>query len=46
MSSYIETADKREKADITTLNAEMAQTVEKINAPRTSIGAIINQIES
>ncbi|MDR6563744.1 MULTISPECIES: type I restriction-modification system subunit M [unclassified Arcicella] len=45
VSSYIETKDTREKVDIVQLNAEIATTVEKINALRSSIDAIINEIE-
>lgn len=46
VSSYIEARDTREKVDIASLNAEIAQTVEKINALRFSIDAIINEIEA
>ncbi|MEA5402713.1 type I restriction-modification system subunit M [Arcicella sp. DC2W] len=45
VSSYIETKDTREKVDIVQLNAEIATTVERINALRSSIDAIINEIE-
>lgn len=45
VSSYIETKDTREKVDIVQLNAEIATTVEKINTLRSSIDAIINEIE-
>jgi type I restriction enzyme M protein len=46
VSSYIEAKDSREKVDIIQLNAEIATTVEKINALRSSIDAIINEIEA
>jgi len=46
VSSYIEAKDNREKVDIIQLNAEIATTVEKINALRSSIDAIINEIEA
>jgi len=46
VSSYVEAKDTREKVDIQQLNAEIAKTVEKINALRTSIDAIINEIEA
>ena len=46
VSSYIEAKDTREKVVITKLNAEIATTVEKINALRSSIDAIINEIEA
>ena len=45
VSSYIEAKDNREQVDIVQLNAEIATTVEKINALRSSIDAIINEIE-
>ncbi|MCU0339019.1 MAG: type I restriction-modification system subunit M [Spirosomaceae bacterium] len=45
VSSYIEAKDNREKVDIIQLNAEIATTVEKITALRTSIDAIIMEIE-
>ncbi len=45
VSSYVEAKDNREKIDIKELNAEIAQTVEKINALRTDIDAIIKEIE-
>ena len=44
-SSYIEARDTREKVDIVQLNAEIAITVEKINSLRSSIDAIIEEIE-
>lgn len=46
VSSYIEAKDSREKVDIIQLNAEIATTVERINALRSSIDAIINEIEA
>ncbi|MCB9017075.1 MAG: type I restriction-modification system subunit M [Prevotellaceae bacterium] len=45
VSSYVEAKDNREKIDIKELNAEIAQTVEKINALRADIDAIIKEIE-
>jgi type I restriction enzyme M protein len=45
VSSYVEAKDNREKVDIHQLNADIAKTVEKINTLRTSIDAIINEIE-
>lgn len=45
VSSYVEARDTREKVDIVQLNAEIAATVEKINALRSSIDAIIEEIE-
>jgi type I restriction enzyme M protein len=45
VSSYVEAKDTREKIDIVKLNAEIATTVEKINALRSSIDAILNEIE-
>ena len=46
VSSYIEAKDNREKVDITVLNAEISKTVEKINALRISIDAIVAEIEN
>lgn len=46
VSSYIEAEDKREKVDIAVLNAEIAQTVAKINVLRASIDDIIKEIEA
>lgn len=46
VSSYVEAKDNREQVDIVELNAEIAQTVEKINALRTSIDEIIKEIEN
>ena len=45
VSSYVEAKDNREKVDITKLNAEISKTVEKINALRADIDAIIKEIE-
>lgn len=45
VSSYVEAKDNREQVDITTLNAEISKTVEKINALRISIDAIIKEID-
>jgi type I restriction enzyme M protein len=45
VSSYVEARDTREKVDIVQLNAEIAITVEKINSLRSSIDAIIEEIE-
>jgi type I restriction enzyme M protein len=46
VSSYVQAEDKREKVDITVLNAEIAQTVAKINALRADIDTIIKEIEA
>lgn len=46
VSSYVVAKDNREQVDITKLNAEIATTVEKINALRVSIDNIINEIEA
>jgi len=46
VSSYVEAKDKSEKVDITVLNAEISETVEKINALRSSIDAIVKEIEN
>ncbi|MBX7264212.1 MAG: type I restriction-modification system subunit M [Chitinophagaceae bacterium] len=46
VSSYVEAKDNREQVDIKLLNSEISKTVEKINALRTSIDAIISQIEN
>ena len=45
VSSYVETKDNREVIDIKQLNAEIGETVKKIDALRISIDAIINEIE-
>ncbi len=46
VSSYVEAKDNREKVDIAQLNAEIAATVEKINALRLSIDEIVKEIEA
>ncbi|PKQ63427.1 type I restriction-modification system subunit M [Labilibaculum filiforme] len=46
VSSYVEAEDNREKVDIAVLNTEIAKTVEKINALRTDIDAIVKEIEA
>ena len=46
VSSYVEAKDNREKVDIAQLNAEIAATVEKINALRLSIEDIVKEIEA
>jgi type I restriction enzyme M protein len=46
VSSYVEAKDKRDKVDITKLNEEIATTLEKINALRISIDAIVNEIKA
>lgn len=46
VSSYVEAKDNRELVDITELNAEISKTVEKINALRVEIDAIIKEIEA
>lgn len=45
VSSYVEAKDNREKVDITVLNEEISKTVEKINALRADIDAIVKEIE-
>jgi type I restriction enzyme M protein len=45
VSSYVTAKDNKEKVDITELNIEISKTVEKINALRVSIDAIIDEIE-
>lgn len=45
VSSYVEAKDTREVIDITTLNAEIDTTVEKITKLRSSIDSIIKEIE-
>lgn len=45
VSSYVEAKDNREVIDIKKLNAEISETVEKINTLRTEIDAIIKEIE-
>lgn len=46
VSSYVEAKDTREVIDIAVLNAEIKETVQKIDALRTSIDAIIEEIEA
>ena len=46
VSSYVEAKDNRENVDITKLNAEISKTIEKINALRLDIDAIIKEIEA
>lgn len=46
VGSYVTAKDNREQVDITQLNAEIAKTVEKINALRVSIDEIIKEIEA
>ncbi len=45
VSSYIEAKDNREVIDITKLNEDISETVEKINKLRTEIDAIVKEIE-
>ena len=45
VSSYVEQKDTREIIDITTLNAQIAQTVKRQNELRTAIDEIINDLE-
>ena len=45
VSSYVEARDKSEKVDIAELNEEISKTVEKINALRADIEAIIQEID-
>jgi type I restriction enzyme M protein len=46
VSSYVQAKDNREKVNITQLNAEITQTVEKINTLRADIELIIKEIEA
>lgn len=46
VSSYVEAKDNRENVDIAELNNEISKTVEKINALRADIDAIIKEIEA
>lgn len=46
VSSYVEAKDNREMVDIKKLNAEISETVKKINALRIDIDAIIKEIEA
>jgi len=46
VSSYVESKDIRVKFDIVELNNEVSKTVEKIDALRTEIDAIIKEIEA
>lgn len=46
VSSYVEPKDTREKIDIEVLNKEIATTVEKIDKLRTSIDAIVEEINN
>ena len=45
VSSYVEAEDKREIIDIDKLNAEVAETVKRIDALRADIDSIIKEIE-
>lgn len=45
VSSYVEAKDNRELVDITELNAELKTTVDKIDALRSDIDAIVAEIE-
>ena len=46
VSSYVKAKDNREKVDIAVLNAEISQTVAKINSLRADIDAIVKEIEA
>lgn len=46
VSSYVEAKDIREKVDIAALNAEISETVAKINTLRADIDAILKEIEA
>lgn len=46
VSSYVEAKDNREKVDIKKLNAEISETVKKINTLRADIDAILKEIEA
>jgi type I restriction enzyme M protein len=45
VSSYVEAKDTREKIDITVLNKEISETVQKIDALRADIDKIVKEIE-
>jgi len=45
VSSYVEAEDKREVIDIAKLNAEVAQTVKRIDVLRADIDEIIKELE-
>ena len=46
VSSYVESEDKREVIDIVKLNAEVAQTVKRIDVLRADIDSIIKELEA
>jgi len=46
VSSYVEQEDKSEKIDIRKLNAEIKETVEKIDKLRAEINQIVAEIEA
>lgn len=46
VSSYVEAKDNREQVDITKLNIEISETVDKINVLRADIDLIIKEIEA
>ena len=46
VSSYVEAKDNREIVDIKKLNAEISETVKKINTLRADIDAIVKEIEA
>lgn len=46
VTSYVEAKDNREVVDITKLNAEISETVKKINALRADIDAIVKEIKA
>ena len=46
VSSYVEAKDTREEIDIKVLNAEVIQTVARINELRADIEEIIREIEN
>lgn len=46
VSSYVAAKDTREVVDITKLNAEIAETVDKINTLRLSIDSIVKEIQA
>ena len=45
MSSYVEAEDKREVIDINKLNADVAETVKRIDSLRADIDEIIKELE-
>lgn len=46
VNKYVESEDKREVIDIVKLNAEVAQTVKRIDVLRADIDSIIKELEA